>query len=52
MPEHMKQPRQMALGRFGSPGVAKAVVSRQPGLILYNRTNIVVDGGYTKRVQF
>ena len=45
---------QMALGRFGSPeDVAKAVVFlASPASSYTTGTNIIVDGGYTKRVQF
>lgn len=45
---------QMALGRFGTPDdVAKAVVFlASPASSYTTGTNIIVDGGYTKRVQF
>ena len=45
---------QMPLGRFGAPDdVAKAVVFlASPASSYTTGTNIVIDGGYTKRVQF
>jgi len=45
---------QFALGRFGAPEeVAKAVVFiASPASSYTTGTNVVVDGGYTKRVQF
>jgi NAD(P)-dependent dehydrogenase (short-subunit alcohol dehydrogenase family) len=43
-----------ALGRFGTPEeVAKAVVFlASPASAYTTGTNLVIDGGYTKRVQF
>ena len=45
---------QMPLGRFGTPqDVAKSVVFlASPASPYTTGTNLVVDGGYTKRVQF
>ena len=44
----------MALGRFGTPDdVAKAVVFlASPASSYTTGTNIIIDGGYTKRIQF
>lgn len=44
----------MALGRFGSPDeIAKTVVFLASSASSYTTgTNIIIDGGYTKRVQF
>jgi 3-oxoacyl-[acyl-carrier protein] reductase len=45
---------QFALGRFGEPGdVARTLVFlASPASAYTTGTNIVIDGGYTKRVQF
>ena len=44
----------MALGRFGTPeDVAKTVVFLSSEASAYTTgTNVIIDGGYTKRVQF
>ncbi len=44
----------MPLGRFGAPEeVARAMVFlSSPAASYITGTNLVVDGGYTKRVQF
>ena len=55
MPElHDATAAQFALGRWGAPeDVAKAVVFlASPASGFTTGTNLVVDGGYTKRVQF
>jgi NAD(P)-dependent dehydrogenase (short-subunit alcohol dehydrogenase family) len=45
---------QMVLGRFGTPDdVAKTVVFiSSPASNYTTGTNVIIDGGYTKRVQF
>lgn len=55
MPEFYEQTlSQMALGRFGEPNdVARTVVFlSSPAASYITGTNVVIDGGYTKRVQF
>jgi 3-oxoacyl-[acyl-carrier protein] reductase len=55
MPElYAKTLADMPLGRFGSPEeVATAMVFLSSPMAAYiTGTNLVVDGGYTKRVQF
>jgi NAD(P)-dependent dehydrogenase (short-subunit alcohol dehydrogenase family) len=55
MPElYNKTLADMPLGRFGSPEeVATAMVFLSSPMAAYiTGTNLVVDGGYTKRVQF
>lgn len=55
MPEVYEQTLgQMALGRFGAPDdVARSVVFlSSPASSYTTGTNLVIDGGYTKRVQF
>ena len=45
---------QIPLGRFGAPeDVAKAVAFlASPAASYITGTNLIIDGGYTKRVQF
>jgi NAD(P)-dependent dehydrogenase (short-subunit alcohol dehydrogenase family) len=45
---------QFALGRFGAPeDIARTLVFlASPASAYTTGTNIVIDGGYTKRVQF
>jgi len=55
MPElYDKTLSEMPLGRFGAPeDVARAVVFlSSPAASYITGTNVVIDGGYTKRVQF
>jgi NAD(P)-dependent dehydrogenase (short-subunit alcohol dehydrogenase family) len=55
MPElYEKTLSEMPLGRFGAPeDVARAVVFlSSPAASYITGTNVVIDGGYTKRVQF
>jgi NAD(P)-dependent dehydrogenase (short-subunit alcohol dehydrogenase family) len=45
---------QFALGRFGTPDdVARTIVFlASPASAYTTGTNVIIDGGYTKRVQF
>jgi NAD(P)-dependent dehydrogenase (short-subunit alcohol dehydrogenase family) len=55
MPElYAKTLSEMPLGRFGAPtDVANAIVFLSSPLSSYiTGSNLVIDGGYTKRVQF
>jgi NAD(P)-dependent dehydrogenase (short-subunit alcohol dehydrogenase family) len=55
MPElYESTKQQFALGRFGTPEeVARTIVFlASPASAYTTGTNIVIDGGYTRRVQF